>query len=71
MSIETADAFKKACKDYSFSPEQILPHGSYLINLASAKPELLDKSYIAFVDELKRCEMLGIRWACNLFSAHN
>ena len=66
MSIETADAFKQACKDYGFGPEQILPHGSYLINLASAKPELLDKSYTAFVDELKRCEMLGIRWACNL-----
>ena len=61
MSKETADAFKQACKDYGFGPECILPHGSYLINLASAKPELLDKSYTAFVDELKRCEMLGIR----------
>lgn len=66
MSIETADTFKQACKDYGFGPEQILPHGSYLINLASAKPELLDKSYTAFVDELKRCEMLGIRWAGSL-----
>ena len=61
MSIETADAFKQACKDYGFAPESILPHGSYLINLASAKPELLIKSYTAFVNELKRCEMLGIR----------
>lgn len=61
MSVETADSFKQACKDYGFGPEHILPHGSYLINLASAKPELLEKSYTAFVDELKRCEMLGIR----------
>ena len=64
MSVETADSFKQACKDYGFGPEHILPHGSYLINLASAKPELLEKSYTAFVDELKRCEMLGIRFAC-------
>lgn len=70
MSTETADAFKQACKDYGFGPEQILPHGSYLINLASAKPELLDKSYTAFVDELKRCEMLGITWASNC-TVHN
>ena len=61
MSVETAEAFKQACRDYGFGPEHILPHGSYLINLASAKPELLEKSYAAFVDELKRCEMLGIR----------
>ena len=66
MSIETAEAFKQACKDYGFGPTQILPHGSYLINLASAKPELLEKSYNAFVDELKRCEMLGIRYAMML-----
>lgn len=66
MSVETADSFKQACKNYGFGPEHILPHGSYLINLASAKPELLEKSYTAFVDELKRCEMLGIRFACTL-----
>ena len=71
MSTDTADKFKQACKDYGFGPEHILPHGSYLINLASAKPELLEKSYTAFVDELKRCEMLGIRWACNLLAAHS
>lgn len=71
MSTETADNFKQACKDYGFGPEHILPHGSYLINLASAKPELLEKSYTAFVDELKRCEMLGIRWVCNHLAAHS
>lgn len=67
ISVETADSFKQACRDYGFGPEHILPHGSYLINLASAKPELLQKSYTAFVDELKRCEMLGIRFACTPF----
>lgn len=63
--MDTADKFKQACKDYGFGPEHILPHGSYLINLASADPALLTKSYNAFVDELKRCEILGIRWTVN------
>ena len=61
IEVDTADRFKQACKDYGFGPEHILPHGSYLINLASADPALLIKSYNAFVDELKRCEILGIR----------
>ena len=61
IEVDTADKFKQACKDYGFGPEHILPHGSYLINLASADPVLLIKSYNAFVDELKRCEILGIR----------
>ncbi|DBA74385.1 hypothetical protein WJX77_002649 [Trebouxia sp. C0004] len=61
IEVDTADKFKQACKDYGFGPEHILPHGSYLINLASADPALLSKSYNAFVDELKRCEILGIR----------
>ncbi|KAL0020955.1 hypothetical protein WJX79_007120 [Trebouxia sp. C0005] len=61
IEVDTADKFKQACKDYGFGPEHILPHGSYLINLASADPALLTKSYNAFVDELKRCEILGIR----------
>jgi deoxyribonuclease-4 len=35
-------------------------HDSYLINLASEKPDLLDKSRAAFRAELERCVRLGI-----------
>ncbi len=35
-------------------------HDSYLINLCSLKDELLEKSRAAFLDELTRCELLGI-----------
>ncbi len=38
----------------------IVSHDSYLINLCATKPELLQKSQIAFIDELTRCELLGI-----------
>jgi deoxyribonuclease-4 len=35
-------------------------HDAYLINLASNIPAVLKQSYRAFVDELQRCEMLGV-----------
>ncbi len=38
----------------------VASHASYLINLASAKPELIKKSIAAFVEELHRCELLNI-----------
>ena len=36
------------------------PAGSYLINLGSYDSELLEKSNAALVEELQRCEKLGI-----------
>lgn len=38
----------------------VASHASYLINLASGKPELIDKSIAAFAAELDRCGQLGI-----------
>lgn len=38
----------------------IVSHDSYLINLCASNPEILKKSQNAFVDELTRCEILGI-----------
>ncbi len=38
----------------------VASHASYLINLASAKPELVEKSINAFGAELIRCQLLGI-----------
>lgn len=37
-----------------------LIHDSYLINLASVNPELLEKSIAAFTEELKRAHALGV-----------
>lgn len=39
----------------------ILPHGSYLVNLANPDNEKRAKSYECFLDDLKRCEILGIQ----------
>ncbi len=39
----------------------IVAHASYLINLAAANPETLQKSLSALGDELARCHLLGVR----------
>lgn len=38
----------------------VVAHDSYLINLCAKDKELLEKSRIAFIDELERCELLDI-----------
>jgi deoxyribonuclease IV len=48
-------------KSYDFTPGQIMPHDSYLINLGHPEEEEgLRKSRTAFLDEMQRCEKLGI-----------
>ncbi|MGL5708036.1 MAG: deoxyribonuclease IV, partial [Aeromonas sp.] len=60
LSDATIRAFKAACDKAGFLPEQILPHDSYLINLGHPDPDGLAKSRDAFLDEMKRCEQLGL-----------
>lgn len=55
------DAFKLNCETYGYTPDVILPHDSYLINLGSPDAEKLEKSRAAFLDEMKRCEQLGLK----------
>ncbi len=52
--------FKSACAQNGFTPQQILPHDSYLINLGHPEDDGLEKSRLAFVDEMQRCEALGL-----------
>lgn len=52
--------FHQACEAGGYTPEVILPHDSYLINLGSADPQKLFLSRIAFLDEMQRCEQLGL-----------
>ena len=52
--------FKENCEKYGYAPHQILPHDSYLINLGHPEKEPLEKSRTAFLDEMQRCEQLGL-----------
>jgi deoxyribonuclease-4 len=54
------ELFKENCDKFGFSPEYILPHDSYLINLGHPISEGLEKSRMAFLDEMQRCEQLGL-----------
>lgn len=54
--------FKKNCKKFGYKPEQILPHDGYLINLGQPQKAKLAKSRNAFLDELQRCEQLGLKY---------
>jgi len=60
LSSENIDKFKENCELYGYKPFQILSHDSYLINLGHPEEEALTKSRKAFLDEMKRCEQLGL-----------
>ena len=60
LSTESILAFKSGCEKYGYQPYQILPHDSYLINLGHPESSALQKSRIAFLDEMQRCEQLGL-----------
>lgn len=60
LTDEVIGEFTAACAKYGYGPGQILPHDSYLINLGHPVQEALDKSREAFIDELARCQQLGL-----------
>lgn len=62
LSEENIRKFKENCEKYNYSPSHILPHDGYLINLGHPEKEGLEKSRAAFLDEMKRCELLGLKY---------
>ena len=62
LAEEEIRLFRTNCREAGYAPEQILPHDSYLINLGHPEREGLEKSRDAFLDELQRCEQLGLKY---------
>ncbi|TDB56194.1 deoxyribonuclease IV [Photorhabdus luminescens] len=60
LTTDVINKFKENCERYGYGSRQILPHDSYLINLGHPEIEALEKSRLAFIDEMQRCEQLGI-----------
>lgn len=54
------DCFRELCIKYTFAPQQILPHSSYLINLGHPFDDFLKKSRASFINEMIRCSQLGL-----------
>ena len=61
LSKESIDLFRERCEKYNYTAAQILPHDSYLINLGHPTNEGIEKSREAFLDEMQRCEQLGLK----------
>ncbi|XP_076073961.1 uncharacterized protein LOC143045389 [Mytilus galloprovincialis] len=60
LEDEAAEKFRKTCQEYGYLPQYIVPHGSYLMNLGSPDENTLHKSRDLLIDDLQRCEKLGL-----------
>jgi len=60
FDAKTLDRWFATLEASGIEPKHILPHDSYLINLGHPEDEKLQKSRHAFIDELQRCEVLGL-----------
>ncbi|QOP41980.1 deoxyribonuclease IV [Sulfurimonas marina] len=60
FDAKTLDKWFETLEASGIQPKHILPHDSYLINLGHPEEEKLQKSRTAFIDELQRCEILGL-----------
>jgi len=61
LTAKNMEQFKANCTEAGITPDHILPHDSYLINLGQPDDALIGKSRNAFFDEMKRCEQLGLK----------
>jgi AP endonuclease-1 len=62
LLADAAKGFHAECKHHDYQQnEHVVPHGSYLVNLAHTDPTRTKQAYDSFVDDLKRCETLGIK----------
>lgn len=60
LSNNNIEKFKSNCEKYGYQAKHILPHDSYLINLGHPETAALEKSRAAFLDEMQRCQLLGL-----------
>ncbi len=61
LSDKSIEAFRQNLATAEIAPEHVLPHDSYLINLGHPESEALEKSRNAFIDEMQRCQQLGLK----------
>ncbi len=60
LSSDAIARFQTNCKENGYSPEKILPHDSYLINLGGPDPTKRKNATGAFTAEMLRCQSLGL-----------
>ncbi|KAJ3365604.1 hypothetical protein GGF32_008737 [Allomyces javanicus] len=63
LSDDSIAAFKQECTTHVYdAAATMIPHGSYLVNLGNPDAEKRQKSYEFFLDEMQRCDALGIKF---------
>jgi len=60
LTPESISKFKERMTQYGYASNMVLPHGNYLINLGNPDSDKRGRSYECFLDDLKRCEELGL-----------
>jgi deoxyribonuclease-4 len=60
LEDEVVNKFKDSLASSGIKAKHILPHDSYLINLGHPDEVKREKSLNAFIDEIKRCDILGL-----------
>ncbi len=62
LKAEHRTEYMSHCKVHGHTQDvpPIVPHGSYLVNLAHPQPDRAKQAYDNFIDDLKRCDALGI-----------
>lgn len=60
LDPQVVEAFKANCSEAGYSPDRVLAHDSYLINIGNPDRDARHKSYRALLDETSRCELLGV-----------
>ena len=68
LSQTAVDAFRDACRTHGI--DLVIAHDSYLINLAAPEGPVIEKSRVAFREEMERAEALGIRYLVTHMGAH-
>ncbi|GKH61313.1 putative endonuclease 4 [Campylobacter ureolyticus] len=61
LETESINKFDENLKLANIKKEHILPHNSYLINLGHPDAEKRKKSINAFIDEIQRANLLGLK----------
>jgi deoxyribonuclease IV len=60
LTENSINLFRENCSKFGFDTRYVMPHDGYLINPGSPDPEMLAKSREALLDEMQRCEQLGL-----------
>ncbi len=60
LEQKSIEKFRENLQLANIKPKHVLPHDSYLINLGHPDEQKREKSLSAFIDEVKRCDLLGL-----------